>query len=138
MTIYKVSNIDGMSDYFVSEQTIIDSSKNNPFIGSITIGTKNDAELRLKENQKKCLDLEANRFNVLVTEFIGDDIILRPIKDNDKEENLYRVFNHSIGQYEEFDNKKEALLQNENLKNEFLKSLELDMVYIVNELPIED
>lgn len=137
MAIYQVNSYSGNPTFFVENQSVIDSVNPDNFIviGNLVIGSKQDAEAKLKEVQKNVLEYEALRFSVCATFVNGNDTTWREIKDSDPEDTICQVFNHVVGQYQQYSNKTEANAAMQKLKEEFLALCNLDKVIELSELP---
>jgi hypothetical protein len=133
--IFEIKKFNSYSDYIVDDQAIIDAAIDNPFIGSIKIGTEQDALDLLAINQQSALEIEKIRFSITLTIVNGTDTTWREMIDSDPEDNLYKVFNFATGQYKDCSTKTEALQENDLRKQEFLNSVGLDNIIIVESLP---
>lgn len=133
--IFEIKKFNSFSDYIVDDQSIIDSSLDNPFIGSIKIGTEQEANELLAINRQATLESEKLRFSIALTIVDGNDTTWREMIDSDEEDYLYQVFNNLTGQYKPCSTKTEALQENELRKQEFLVSVGLDSIKTVDALP---
>ena len=91
--IFEIKKFNSFSDYIVDDQSIIDSSLDNPFIGSIKIGTEQEANELLAINRQATLESEKLRFSIALTIVDGNDTTWREMIDSDEEDYLYQVLN---------------------------------------------
>lgn len=118
--IYKVNGYNTESTYF-DETT-------NP-------NAKADAEALLSEKQKEVLAYEAVRFSICSTFVNGNDTTWREVQESDPENTVCQVFDTFTGTYTEVQNKTEAYSLNEQKKQQFLASVQLDKVYELEAMP---
>ena len=97
---------------------------------------KAEAEALLIQKQADVLVFEANRFSICATFVNGNDTTWREIQESDPEDTICQVFDTFAGCYTECPNKTEAHALNEQKKQEFLASLNLDKVYELTEMPV--
>ena len=136
MTIYQVTGISGLPDFFVPDQATADTAGvNNPNIGSATIGTEADAQTKLAQNQTEFLAQNAVRFSICLEVVDGNDTTWREALDTDADIGIYKVFNTFTGQYTEYPTLTQAKAANESLKQEVLVSVGLGAVTKVDALP---
>jgi len=115
--------------YFVPDQATIDSLTSNKYIqGNFKVGTKQDAEAFLEEKCATILVNEASRFNVCATFIIGTDHMWRAVQQDDPEDTICQVLDHSNGTYTTCQNKTEAFALNKQRKQEFLNSIGMGQV----------
>jgi hypothetical protein len=96
---------------------------------------KADAEALLTQKQADVLAYEAVRFSICATFVNGNDTTWREVQGSDPEDTICQVFDTLTGQYTQVPNKTEAFALNEQKKELFLESVELDKVYEISELP---
>lgn len=121
--IYKVNGYGSLSRYF--------DDATNP-------NAKADAETFLTEMRSKVLTIEASRFSICATFVNGNATTWREIQESDPEDTVCQVFDTYTGKYTQCDNKTQAYALNETKKEAFLKMAQLDKVYELEAMPIED
>lgn len=96
---------------------------------------KSDAEALLVQRQQELLAAESARFSICATFVNGNDSTWREILDSDPEDTICQVFDTFTGQYTQVNTKTEAYALNEQKKQAFLVSANLDRVYELEEMP---
>lgn len=118
--IYKVNGFNVAPTYF-DETT-------NP-------NAKSEAEALLAKKQIDVLAYESVRFSICATFVNGNDTTWREVQESDPEDTICQVFDTFTGTYTQVANKTEAFALNEQKKQEFLVSIELDKIYELTEIP---
>jgi hypothetical protein len=108
------------------------------FDGANNLNAKIDAENLLAERRAALLISEAVRFSMCATFVSGNDTTWRELKDTDPEDTICQVFDTLTGKYTEVPNKTAAYALNEANKESFLKSVYLDQVYELAEMPVDN
>jgi hypothetical protein len=96
---------------------------------------KAEAEALLLQKQQDVLAYEAGRFSVCATFVNGNDTIWREVQESDPEDTACQVFDTFTGQYTQCANKTEAYALNEQKKQQFLASINLDKLGEMAEMP---
>jgi hypothetical protein len=118
--IYKVNGFNVEPTYF--------DDTTNP-------NAKAEAEALLAQKQQDVLAYEAVRFSVCATFVNGNDTTWREVQESDPEDTVCQVFDTFTGQYTQCSNKTEAFALNNQKKQTFLVSVELDKVYELEAMP---
>lgn len=131
--IFKVNGYNEIPTFFVDQSTF--DSNQNYKLGNLVVGSKEDADSKLLDLQNLILSYEAVRFSICATFVNGDDTEWREIKESDPEETICQVLNHNTGQYTQCNNKTEAFILNEKMKQDFLVDFGIDKVIEQDALP---
>ena len=134
MTIYQVSNMNGLADYFVPDQATADSA-DAAIIDSVKVGTQADAEAKLEQNKTEFLAANSVRFSICLEAIEGNGVVWREYIDTDPDAGTYQVFNTFTGQYTSYPSLSLAKEANEALKQELIIAVGLGSVVTVEALP---
>lgn len=105
------------------------------FDDAINSNAKAQAEALLAQKQIDVLSYEAVRFSICATFVNGNDTTWREVQESDPEDTVCQVFDTFTGTYTQCANKTEAYALNEQKKQDFLASVQLDKVYELEQIP---
>lgn len=116
----------------------INGSNGEPvyFDGIADPNAKFNAEELLSKVKTEVLEREAVRFSICATFIDGNNTTWREVRDSDPEDTICQVFDTFTGSYTEVPNKTEAYTLNEQKKQNFLASIQLDKVYEIDSIPV--
>lgn len=100
------------------------------------IADEQSANTKIQENKIIYLNQEAHRFNI-AKEIVDGSNTTWCVADleNDPENGLYKVFNHTTGQYEDVQGLSNAKARNQQLKDEFFYASNYSKYEVVEEIP---
>lgn len=136
MSIYQVNQWNAAPIFFVPDQAAADMAEpNNPNIGSIKIGTMQDAQAELQTIQEQVLVQESVRFSICANFQVPGGVEWRELQDTDPEDTVCQVFSTFTGQYTKYPSVTSAKAANAALQQQFLQSVGLGSVVEVQTLP---
>lgn len=100
------------------------------------IEDEQSANMKIQENKIIYLNQEAHRFNIAKEIIEGNNTTWCAADlENDPEEGVYKVFNHTTGQYEGVQGLSNAKARNQQLKDEFFYASNYSKYEVVEEMP---
>lgn len=102
------------------------------------LNSEEEATQKLLDNKISFLEQEAHRFNIAKEIIEGTNTTWCAVDlNNDPEDGVYKVFNHTTGLYEDVLSLSQAKLRTEQLKDELFNSTPFSVFEVVDAIPEE-
>lgn len=129
--IYQVNQFNSEPIYFADSATI----ETAPIGITTRVGTQTDAENLLTQTQSQVLIQEAIRFSICANFEVPGGVVWRNLEPTDPDNTVCQVFNTFTGTYTEYQTVTEANAANKALQQEFLSSVNLDSIKVLDAWP---